>query len=104
MNLRDICPGAAEVLLGPAPASAPVEPPTRRFKLTLEIGGDTMQDLLSLLDHFAEELPRGLTGCAHSGCSAGGSFQLIEDHNMAHEKYVTELHEYLEKKKHERPA
>lgn len=72
----------------------------RRYKLELNVQGDTPGDLEQALNSFADEWTRfeGRNG-AMGGPNSGWHWKLIEDPEMTHEKYVAELRRILGKDK-----
>lgn len=71
-------------------------PPQRRYVMTLKLGADSIEELCSALqliafDIDAENVRQSVSG----GCGAGWNYDIAENEEMAHDKYVEALNEYL---------
>lgn len=76
--------------------------PKRRFSVLIDAGGDTREELISLLRHCVDEIENGSTELVSGGCGAGGYFTVVEDAAMTPELYTERLKKYLEEKRLER--
>lgn len=76
--------------------------PKRRFSLKLNVGGDTREEMIALLNYFVTQIEGGSTDFVSGGCASGGHFNLIEDADMTPELYRVKLKEYLEEKRNQR--
>lgn len=72
--------------------------PLRAYRLTLELGADTAQDMASALRNMAHRIEReDLGGCGTWGSPTdGANYELLTDPSMTHERYFADLHAYLD--------
>ena len=71
------------------------KPPNRQLELKIEIGADDTKALIRLLEHFQEQIVKGSQTCVSGGYESGGSFSIERHVEQTHDKWETELEQYL---------
>lgn len=67
--------------------------PHRRFRIVLDVQGDTERDVLSEFDNLAAEVREHGIGCrvVQGGSSSGGHVVVTEDPLMTNERYFAAI-------------
>lgn len=74
--------------------------PRRAYVVSVELGADTLEDLVWNLKHIAHEIEHeGGTGTVSGSPSAGYTYRLTHDPTMTHDRYFQEVDRYLKWKK-----
>lgn len=71
--------------------SEKIEQPQRAFYVEMKVGGDTKEDLIGLIEEFLQCIKNGGDNCVTGGYGEGGYFELKQNSEMTHDKYVTLL-------------
>lgn len=82
-----------------------MEAPKRRYTMTIEIGADDYDTLLSALEDwilkmrlYNPDLSENHSGVM-GGSTSGYSYDILVDQDMTHDKYVDLIREYLGNRK-----
>ncbi len=74
--------------------------PRRAYVFTVEIGADTRDDLCAALRQLEFEIAADmLTHGVSGGYSSGYTYNLDVDETITHDRYMDDLHRYLDKTK-----
>ena len=65
-------------------------PPQRRYRLVIDAGGDTLDDLYQILEHIAERLERRSKGGTSGSPDRGYHWEMVE-RDVDHDTFIAEL-------------
>ena len=72
------------------------ERPRRRFHVDIHVGADDAKELAFALRQIAEDIVDGRKNSTCGGPSSGWWYTVIENPEMTHERYMAEVHRYIE--------
>ena len=72
------------------------ESPKRRVTISIDVGGDTMGDAVSMLQHFMRMIEDGSPTCVTGGYDRCGTFTVIERPDVTHETFLDALDKWME--------
>ena len=70
--------------------------PKRAFTISIELGGDTIEDAVQLARHFLSSIENGSRHIVTGGYSSGGVLEVTERPGLTHDQFSDELDKYLE--------
>lgn len=71
------------------------ESPQRRFTIEMEVGGDTLEDAVSVVKDFLRHLQKGSRSCITGGYRRCGEFTVVERPDVTHESFFAALEKYM---------
>jgi hypothetical protein len=85
-------------VLGPVEPSVRPQAPKRAYRLTLELGADTAQDMAWALRNLAHRIEcEKIAGAGTwGGPTDGANYELLTDPTMTHQRFFADLHAYLD--------